>query len=72
MQDNIDGLEDNGNILVIAATNHYYRLASPLLRAGRFGCIIKLGLLDDDEKLELFNKELSKIGIKLKKGIPFF
>lgn len=45
-----DGLEDKGDVLVLAATNRPDRLDSALLRPGRFNLTIHVPLPDEETR----------------------
>lgn len=51
----MDGFEENKNIIVIAATNRKDMLDSALLRPGRFDRQITIGLPNEKERLEILN-----------------
>lgn len=56
----MDGVDQKNNILIIGATNSIHLLDSALLRPGRFGLCLEIGLPNKDERLEIFNIHLSK------------
>ena len=58
----MQGLETHsGTLLVLAATNRPWELDSALLRPGRFGFQIHVGLPDAEARETIFRKRLAKI-----------
>ena len=56
----MDGVDEQNNLLIIAATNRLDVIDSALLRPGRFGLCLHIGLPSQDERKEIFNIHLSK------------
>lgn len=65
LQENLDGVESNDDILVIAATNNLKAIPHPLLRHGRLEKLIKIPYPTDEEALELFKKHTKEFNITL-------
>jgi transitional endoplasmic reticulum ATPase len=49
----LDGMEDLGQVVVMAATNNLDRVDPSLLRPGRFGVHLYVGLPDEEERAEI-------------------
>ncbi|VDN05810.1 unnamed protein product [Thelazia callipaeda] len=61
----LDGLEDKGYVLVLAATNRPDRLDNALLRPGRFNLTIHVPLPDlETRQLEILRIRLSKVKVE--------
>lgn len=60
----MDGLEDNSDILVFGATNRVNTLDSALLRPGRFDRKIQFNLPTKQERVEMLKLYLSKYPVK--------
>jgi hypothetical protein len=56
----MDGVDKKNNILIIAATNRLDVIDTALLRPGRFGLCLHIGLPDKPGRLEIFNIHLLK------------
>lgn len=56
--DNIGGLEDNDNIMIVAATNRLQSLDSAIVRAGRFDLVIEVPLPDREDRMEIFQANI--------------
>lgn len=56
----MDGVDRKNNILIIAATNRLDIIDSALLRPGRFGLCLYIGLPKKSDRIEIFNIHLSK------------
>ncbi len=56
----MDGVKDLGNVLVIGATNLPYEVDPALLRPGRFDKIIYVGLPNKEVRKEIFKLHLDK------------
>lgn len=54
----LDGLEDRGDVFVLAATNRVDRLDEALLRPGRFDHVIALQLPDENQRIDIFSVHL--------------
>lgn len=65
LQENLDGVESNDDILVIAATNNIDAIPSPLLRHGRLEKLIKIPYATGEEALELLKKHFKEFNLKL-------
>ena len=64
LQENLDGVESNDNILVLAATNSLREIPRPLMRHGRLEKLIRIPFLNAEELLELFKKHFDDFGLK--------
>ncbi len=56
----MDGVEEKNNILIIAATNRIDMIDPALLRPGRFGLCLYIGLPDKQARAEIFQIHLAK------------
>lgn len=56
----MDGVEKKNNILIIASTNRLDVIDSALLRPGRFGLCLYIGLPDVEGRIDIFNIHLEK------------
>ncbi len=56
----MDGVHENNNLLIIAATNRLDVIDPALLRPGRFGLCLHIGLPEKKEREEIFKIHLSK------------
>ena len=56
----MDGVYENNNLLIIAATNRLDVIDPALLRPGRFGLCLYIGLPDKQEREEIFKIHLDK------------
>ncbi|HSW76451.1 MAG TPA: ATP-binding protein [Candidatus Saccharimonadales bacterium] len=56
----MDGVDQNNNLLIIAATNRIDVIDMALLRPGRFGLCLYIGLPNKIERVDIFNIHLSK------------
>ncbi len=56
----MDGVVEQNNLLIIAATNRIDVIDSALLRPGRFGLILYIGLPEKKEREEIFTIHLAK------------
>ena len=65
LQENLDGVESDDDILVLAATNYIDDIPSPLLRNGRLEKLIKVPYPTGDEALKLLKKHFNEFNIKL-------
>ena len=67
LQENLDGVESNDDILVLAATNYLDEIPDPLLRHGRLEKLIKIPYPTGEEALELFKMHCKEFNIELPK-----
>lgn len=65
LQENLDGVESNDDILVLAATNFMREIPAPLLRHGRLEKLIKIPYPTGPEALELLKKHFREFNIPL-------
>lgn len=56
----IDGLNQLNNILVIGMTNNLHKLDPAVVRPGRFGTKIEIGLPNEEQRINIFNLYLQK------------
>lgn len=56
----MDGVEQKNNILIIAATNRIDVIDQALLRPGRFGLSLYIGLPEKKAREDIFKIHLSK------------
>ncbi|VDK74745.1 unnamed protein product [Onchocerca ochengi] len=61
----LDGLEEKGDVMVLAATNRPDRLDSALLRPGRFNLTIHVPLPDEETRLEILRIRLSQMKVNV-------
>ena len=64
LQENLDGVESEDDILVLAATNYIREIPDPLLRHGRLEKLIKIPLPTGEEALELLKKHFKEFNLK--------
>lgn len=64
LQENLDGVESDDDILVLAATNHLGSIPDPLLRHGRLEKLIKVPYPTGEEALELLKKHFNEFNLK--------
>ena len=69
LQENLDGVESNDDILVLAATNDLSDIPSPLLRHGRLEKLIKITYPTGEEALELLKKHFREFNLKFKEEL---
>jgi len=62
-QQELDGINTKGRILVLATTNNINSLSSALTRAGRFDRIIHIDYPDLESRKEIFKQFIQKLGI---------
>lgn len=67
MQQELDGLNTKGSILVLATTNNLHELPDPLLRPGRFDRTIKIDYPDKESRKKIFTKFLNELGLSIDK-----
>lgn len=56
----MDGVNEHNNVLIIAATNRIDVIDPALLRPGRFGLCLYIGLPNKIERVDIFNIHLAK------------
>uniref|UniRef100_A0A0R3RWW6 AAA domain-containing protein n=1 Tax=Elaeophora elaphi TaxID=1147741 RepID=A0A0R3RWW6_9BILA len=61
----LDGLEEKGDVMVLAATNRPDRLDSALLRPGRFNLTIHIPLPDEETRLEILRIRLNQMKVSV-------
>ena len=64
LQENLDGVESDDDILVLAATNYMREIPDPLLRHGRLEKLIKVPYPTGEEALELLKKHFKEFNLK--------
>lgn len=64
LQENLDGVESEDDILVLAATNYMREIPSPLIRHGRLEKLIKVPYPTGEEALELLKKHFKEFNLK--------
>ena len=69
LQENLDGVESNDDILVLAATNLLSDIPDPLLRHGRLEKLIKITYPTGEEALELLKKHFREFNLKFKEEL---
>jgi transitional endoplasmic reticulum ATPase len=57
----MDGLDDRGNVIVVAATNRHHALDPALRRPGRFDREIEISLPSEQERLEILKVHVKRI-----------
>ena len=67
LQENLDGVESDDDILVLAATNYMRDIPDPLLRHGRLEKLIKVPYPTGEEALELLKKHFKDFNLKFPK-----
>ena len=65
IQQELDGIDNKGSILVLASTNNFYDIPDSLLRSGRFDRKISINRPDRESRKELFIKFLTEFGISV-------
>lgn len=65
LQQELDGIEQKGSILVVATTNRITRVGSPLKRPGRFDKKIEIDLPNKECRAEIFKNMLLDLGIDI-------
>lgn len=63
LQENLDGVESNDDILVLAATNNLNSIPHPLLRNGRLEKLIRIPRPTGEEALELLKKYFKEFNL---------
>lgn len=64
LQENMDGVESNDDILVLAATNDIDEIPDALLRDGRFGKTIRIDRPTKETALAIFKKHYSDLNLQ--------
>lgn len=64
LQAELDGIDSNGNVLVLASTNSLHDLADALIRAGRFDRVIEIKNPNRESRKELLLHYLKKLRIE--------
>ena len=64
LQENLDGVESDDDILVLAATNYMRDIPDPLLRHGRLEKLIKVPYPTGEEALALLKKHFKDFNLK--------
>ena len=67
LQENLDGVESNDDILVLAATNYIDDIPDPLLRHGRLEKLIRIPYPTGEEALELLKKHFKEFKLEFPK-----
>lgn len=65
LQENLDGVESNDDILVLAATNSIREIPTPLIRHGRLEKLIKIPYPTGQEAFELLKKHFKEFNVPL-------
>ena len=65
LQENLDGVESNDDILVLAATNYLREIPHPLLRNGRLEKLIRIPYPTGEEALILLKKHFKEFKVEL-------
>ena len=65
IQQELDGIDNKGSILVLASTNNFYEIPSSLTRTGRFDRKIHIHRPDKESRALLFTRFLTEFGISL-------
>ena len=65
IQENLDGVESNDDILVLAATNDLSEIPYPLLRCGRLEKHICIPNPSGEDAVELFKRHFEEFNVKL-------
>ena len=65
LQENLDGVESDDDILVLAATNYLGDIPRPLLRHGRIDKIVKIPYPTNEEAVALLKKHFKEFGVTL-------
>ena len=67
LQQELDGIDQKGSILVVATTNRITRIGSPLKRPGRFDKKIEIDVPNRECRAEIFKHMLLDLGIDISK-----
>lgn len=65
IQQELDGIDNKGSILVLASTNNIYEIPNSLTRTGRFDRKIHIHRPDKEARELLFTKFLTEFGVSL-------
>ena len=65
LQQELDGIEQKGSVLVIATTNRIYKVGSPLKRPGRFDKRIEIDTPDRESRADIFKHMLLDLDIDI-------
>ena len=65
LQQELDGVEQKGSLLVVATTNRITRVGSPLKRPGRFDKKIEIDVPNKECRQEIFKSMLLDLGIDI-------
>lgn len=66
LQQELDGIDQKGSVLVLATANNINRVGDPLLRPGRFDKLMEIGQPDKASRKSIFENMLKKIGVDVK------
>ncbi len=64
LQDNIDGVNANDDLLILAATNNIIDIPDAILRSGRLDKCIRIDYLDSNELLVLLDELMEKYDLR--------
>ena len=64
LQENLDGVESDDDILVLAATNYIREIPDPLMRHGRLEKLIKIPYPTGEEALQLLKMHFKEFNLK--------
>lgn len=64
LQDNIDGVNANDDLLILAATNNIIDIPDAILRSGRLDKCIRIDYLDSNELLALLDELMEKYDLR--------
>lgn len=65
IQQELDGIDQKGSLVVLATTNHFEDLPKSLLRPGRFDKHIEISYPDKESRKEIFKKFIGELGLSL-------
>ncbi len=65
LQQELDGVDDTGHVLTIAAANNIYDIRSPLMRTGRFDRVMYFGSPNYELRKQLFKKFSEELGLDM-------
>ena len=69
LQENLDGVDSNDDIFVIAATNNFWDIPKALLRNGRLEKVINIPHPTGEEAVELLKMHFNNFGVSIPKDI---